>query len=54
MEGTSTTVSSNPTLSSGEKTKSRDMIAAIPTLQTIEHEHRPANRGRPPEPGPRR
>ena len=29
-------------IASGEKTKARDILAAIRTLQTIEHEHRPA------------
>ena len=29
-------------VSGGEKTKARDILAAIRTLQTIEHEHRPA------------
>ncbi len=31
-----------PIVASGEKTKARDIIAAIRTLQTIEREQRPA------------
>jgi hypothetical protein len=29
-------------VATGEKTKARDIIAAIRTLQTVEHDHRPA------------
>ncbi len=38
MEGTDTP----PVIASGEKTKARDIIAAIKTLQQVEREHRPA------------
>jgi N12 class adenine-specific DNA methylase len=41
MEGTDTTAEP-PAIASGEKSKARDIIAAIRTLQAIEHEHRPA------------
>jgi N12 class adenine-specific DNA methylase len=40
MEGTMTITS--PTISSGEKARARDMIAAIKTLQQVEREHRAA------------
>ena len=42
MEETSTQGAS-PIIASGEKSKARDIIAAIRTLQTIEQEKRPAN-----------
>ena len=41
MEGTDTTAAP-PVIASGEKAKSRDIIAAIRTLQSIERERRPA------------
>ncbi len=41
MEGTDTTAAPPP-VASGEKTKARDIIAAIRTLQQVEREHRPA------------
>ena len=41
MEGTDTTAAP-PVIASGEKTKARDIIAAIRTLQAVEREHRPA------------
>jgi N12 class adenine-specific DNA methylase len=41
MEGTETTTAP-PVIASGEKSKARDIIAAIRTLQRIEREHRPA------------
>jgi N12 class adenine-specific DNA methylase/predicted RNA methylase len=41
MEATDTT-SPPPLIASGEKTKARDIIAAIRTLQHVEREHRPA------------
>jgi N12 class adenine-specific DNA methylase len=41
MEGTATSVIS-PLIASGEKSKARDIIAAIKTLQQLEGEHRPA------------
>ena len=41
MEATQTT-SLSPLIASGEKSKARDIIAAIHTLQRIERDHRPA------------
>ncbi len=41
MEGADTTTAP-PGISSGDKAKARDIIAAIRTLQAIEREHRPA------------
>ena len=42
MEGTDTTAAP-PVIAAGEKSKARDIIAAIRTLQTVEREQRPPN-----------
>jgi N12 class adenine-specific DNA methylase len=42
MEERTGTTTTPPAIASGEKTKARDIIAAIRTLQTIEREQRPA------------
>jgi N12 class adenine-specific DNA methylase/predicted RNA methylase len=41
MDGIDTTIAS-PVIATGDKTKARDIIAAIKTLQTVEREHRTA------------